>query len=122
MHTITFPVDRYGVPSYDELVLVANRDRLGSDAGYRSAVRRFVAGLAAGTAWARAHPAEAVDVMERTPQATTRTSSTAACPPRFGCSTPPRSTLSAWTAFGDWMHGRGLLEQPPDGAALVASP
>ena len=29
---------------------------------------------------------------------------------------------SAWTAFGDWMHTQGLLEQPPDGAALVASP
>ena len=33
MRTITFPVDRYGVPSYDELVLVANRDRLGSTPG-----------------------------------------------------------------------------------------
>ena len=122
MHTITFPVDRYGVPSYDELVLVANRDRLGSDAGYRSAVRRFVAGLAAGTAWARAHPADAVDVMgahaasdykdilDRSVPATLRLLDTTTLDP------------AAWTAFGDWMHGRGLLEQPPDGAALVASP
>jgi len=122
MDTVTFPVDRYGVPSYDELVLIANRDRLGSDAGYRGAVRGFVAGLAAGTAWARAHPTEAVDVMgahaasdykdilDRSVPATLRLLDTTALDP------------SAWTAFGNWMQGRGLLEQPPDGAALVASP
>src|SRR5690242_785932 len=36
----TFPVDENGVPSYDELVLVADRDRLADDASYRSVVKR----------------------------------------------------------------------------------
>ena len=122
MHTITFLVDRYGVPSYDELVLVANRDKLSSDAAYRSAVRRFVAGLAAGTAWARAHPSEAVavlqahaasdykDILDRSVPATLRLLDTTTLSP------------AAWDAFGRWMQSRGLLQQPPDGAALVASP
>src|SRR5947207_2383657 len=36
---VVFPVDRYGVPTYDELVLVANRDRLSSDEAYRRRTR-----------------------------------------------------------------------------------
>src|SRR4051794_10575036 len=40
-HPVVFPVDRFGVPSYDELVVVANSDRLHSDAGYAAETRRF---------------------------------------------------------------------------------
>jgi hypothetical protein len=28
----------------------------------------------------------------------------------------------AWDRFGKWMEQQGLLESPPDGAALVAAP
>jgi hypothetical protein len=28
----------------------------------------------------------------------------------------------AWDAFGRWMEAQGLLDTPPDGAALVAQP
>jgi putative hydroxymethylpyrimidine transport system substrate-binding protein len=65
LHPVVFPYDRYGVPPYDELVVVANADRLREDAGYRTMVREFVAGLAAGTGWAKAHPSAAVAVMRR---------------------------------------------------------
>src|SRR6478735_10009932 len=65
LNPVVFPYDRYGVPAYDELVVVANADRLHDDAGYRAMVRRFVAGLAAGTDWAKAHPSAAVAVMRR---------------------------------------------------------
>ena len=57
LHPVVFPVDRYGVPRYDELVVVANGERLQSDDGYRHDVRAFVSALAAGTAYAKAHPA-----------------------------------------------------------------
>ncbi|HVI37536.1 MAG TPA: ABC transporter substrate-binding protein, partial [Gaiellales bacterium] len=33
LHPVVFPVDRYGVPSYDELVVVANSERMQSDGG-----------------------------------------------------------------------------------------
>ena len=61
--TTVFPVDRHGVPSYDELVIIANRDRLQSDAGYRRSVRAFVTALGKSTAWARAHQAAAIAIM-----------------------------------------------------------
>ena len=52
-HPVVFPVDRYGVPGYDELVVVVNREKLQTDAGYRPRSRAFVSALRAGTAYAR---------------------------------------------------------------------
>src|SRR3954447_4760261 len=54
LHPTIIPVDRAGVPSYDELVLVANKTRLLDDQLYRSEVKRFVGVFLAGTADARA--------------------------------------------------------------------
>ena len=121
MHTVTFPVDRYGVPSYDELVLVANR-KADSDADYRSSVRRFVAGLAAGTAWARSHQAEAIDLMHQHAASDYKDVLGRSVPATLALLDTTTLDPSAWTAFGDWMHSRGLLKQAPDGAALIASP
>ncbi len=53
-----FPADQLGVPSYAELVVAANSDRLASDAEYADAVRRFVAAVQ-GTDEAIANPAGA---------------------------------------------------------------
>jgi putative hydroxymethylpyrimidine transport system substrate-binding protein len=50
---VVTPVDRLGVPTYDELVLVAKRDRLEEDP---QAVRLFLAALARGTAAAKKSP------------------------------------------------------------------
>src|SRR5438067_9820962 len=36
------PLDRAGVPTYDELVLVASKTRLHNDPGYRSMVKKFL--------------------------------------------------------------------------------
>src|SRR6266540_3844158 len=51
------PVNRVGIPTYDELVLVANKTRLSSDDGYRERVKRFVGAFLGGTEQARTHPA-----------------------------------------------------------------
>jgi putative hydroxymethylpyrimidine transport system substrate-binding protein len=122
MNTVTFPVDRYGVPSYDELVLVANRDELQSDTDYRSAVGRFVAGLAAGTSWARSHEDQAIDVMQHHAASDYTKVLDRSVPATLALLDTTTLDPSAWTAFGNWMHAHGLLDQPPDGAALVASP
>jgi len=63
LHPVVFPYDRYGVPGYDELVVVANASKLHDDSGYRHAVARFVSALGTATRWARAHPAAATRVM-----------------------------------------------------------
>jgi putative hydroxymethylpyrimidine transport system substrate-binding protein len=117
-----FPVDRHGVPPYDELVVIAHRDRLRDDADYRSVVQRFVRALAAGTRYAKEHPDVALevmrghasrdylDVLERSVPETLRLLDTTQLDP------------AAWARFGTWMEQQGLLESPPDGAALVAAP
>src|SRR6185436_14221488 len=43
-----FPADKLGVPSYAELVVAANGDRLRSDPAYADAVKRFVAAMIKG--------------------------------------------------------------------------
>jgi putative hydroxymethylpyrimidine transport system substrate-binding protein len=50
------PVDRLGIPTYDELVLVANSDRLGDES---QNIRLFIAALERGTKAAVADPAGA---------------------------------------------------------------
>ncbi len=55
-HPVVIPVNRLGVPSYDELVLVAQRKHLEEDP---ESIRLFIAALARGTAAAVRNPAAA---------------------------------------------------------------
>ena len=50
------PVDRLGIPTYDELVLVANEDRIADDP---EAIRLFIAALERGTRAAVRRPGRA---------------------------------------------------------------
>jgi putative hydroxymethylpyrimidine transport system substrate-binding protein len=54
------PVDELGIPSYDELVLVANSDRLDDE---EQSIRLFIAALERGTKAAVADPAAATDAV-----------------------------------------------------------
>jgi putative hydroxymethylpyrimidine transport system substrate-binding protein len=122
LHPVVFPYDRYGVPGYDELVLVANAGRLRSDPAYKRAVGRFVSALGAATRWAQAHPQAAVSLMEhhayRDYQGTIR----ASVPATLALLRTGPLDAAAWTRFGDWMFHAGLLKTHPDAAALVAQP
>ncbi len=122
LHPTVIPVDRAGVPSYDELVLVANRTRLRDDPGYRSAVGRFVRAFLAGTADARSHPARALAILRRVTaspaafleRATPATLRLLAGPDGVGC-----LGVRAWQRFGAWMLAHGLLKRPVPAAAVV---
>jgi putative hydroxymethylpyrimidine transport system substrate-binding protein len=46
-------VEDYGVPAYDELVIVANRDAI-----HAAKIRKFLTALQAGVSYLRAHPQE----------------------------------------------------------------
>jgi putative hydroxymethylpyrimidine transport system substrate-binding protein len=122
LHPVVFPYDHYGVPSYDELVLVANANRLHSDAAYRSQVTRFVSALAAATRWAQAHPAGAIAVMERNAYRDYLGTIRASVPATLKLLRVGPLNAAAWTRFGDWMYHSGLLKSHPDAAALVARP
>src|SRR5579864_4340848 len=65
LHPTIIPVDRAGIPTYDELVLVANKTRLRSDPGYRSEVKRFVAAFLTGTFDAQGHPSRALSILQK---------------------------------------------------------
>jgi len=119
---VVFPVDRYGVPQYDELVVVANSERLRDDAGYRDTVRRFVAGLAAGTAYAKAHPSAALAVMRRHASRDYLDALSLSVRETLPLLDVRAPDAAAWTRFGRWMQAQGLLHDPPDGATLVAQP
>jgi putative hydroxymethylpyrimidine transport system substrate-binding protein len=122
VHPVVFPYDRYGVPGYDELVIVANRDRLQDDSGYRRSVGRFVTALAAATRWAREHPSAAVRVMAGHAYRDYRGTIRASVPATLKLLRTGPLDAAAWQRFGDWMHRNGLLKEAPDASALVARP
>jgi putative hydroxymethylpyrimidine transport system substrate-binding protein len=122
LHPTIVPVDRAGVPTYDELVLVANKSRLRDEPAYRSRVRRFVGAFLAGTADARSHPARALAVLKKA----------TASDPRFLARATPATlrllagrdgvgclTVGAWQRFGDWMRERGLLKTRVPASSVV---
>jgi putative hydroxymethylpyrimidine transport system substrate-binding protein len=122
VHPVVFPVDRYGVPGYDELVLVANSEKLGSDDGYAAMVDRFVRALAAATAYAKAHPHAALDVMKANSSRDYRDVLETSVPDTLRLLDTTALDPAAWDRFGRWMQAQGLLDDQPDGAALVSSP
>jgi putative hydroxymethylpyrimidine transport system substrate-binding protein len=124
LHPTIIPVDQAGVPSYDELVLVANKTRLHDDPRYRSEVKRFVGAFLAGTADARSHPSRALAIIKKVTasdpkflaRAALATLRLLAGPKGVGC-----LSVDAWQRFGDWMHTTNLLKKPIAAASVVTS-
>jgi putative hydroxymethylpyrimidine transport system substrate-binding protein len=113
------PLDRVGVPSYDELVLVASSKRLASDAAYRSEVKRAVAAIVAGTSAARRDPSGTISVMKKV---------TASGDKFLDSSVPATLKLLAgagcmraadWSKFGAWMHRQSLLKSAVPASAVM---
>lgn len=122
LHPTIIPVDRAGVPSYDELVLVANRNRLRTDSTYRDNVHKFVLAFLTGTTRARTHPAQALSIMVRVTASPTSFLSRAvpatlrllSSPHGVGC-----LVTRSWQRFGNWMRTRGLLNTSVAATSVV---
>lgn len=118
-----FPADQLGVPSYAELVVAANTDRLQSDPAYADAVTRFVAALVKGTDGAISDPSGATAVMKQVTQYEpvfldesvpyTLTLLTPAAGTKTGC-----IVTANWQSYGDWMQSNGLITSTPDASAI----
>jgi putative hydroxymethylpyrimidine transport system substrate-binding protein len=106
-----------GVPTYDELVLVANADALDRDG---DKLRAFIGALSRGVRELRANPDKGIegllnanpDLDQELQRAAVKVTLPLMVPPEgkpFGWQDPKE-----WDAFGAWMQEKNLLEQAPD--------
>jgi putative hydroxymethylpyrimidine transport system substrate-binding protein len=111
------PVDRLGIPTYDELVLVANSERVAEDP---ELLRLFIAALAHGTRAAVADPAAATDAIlaagEGLEPRLTRAEIAATLPLLAQRNGPrPYGYMDAreWERFAGFFADRGLISTRP---------
>jgi putative hydroxymethylpyrimidine transport system substrate-binding protein len=118
------PLDRVGVPSYDELVLVASSARLRTDPAYAATIGRFVDAFLLGTARARRDRDGSLTLLGKVTasskafltRATPETLALLAGRHGVGC-----MNKSEWQRFGTWMRTRGLLKAPVSAAAVMST-
>ncbi|MGZ5294658.1 MAG: ABC transporter substrate-binding protein [Actinomycetota bacterium] len=119
-----FSAEQLGVPTYAELVVVANAERLKSDSAYADAVRRFVASLVKGTDGAIADPTGATEVMKSVTQYDPSFLDESV-PYTLEIMTPAAGTetgcidATAWQSYGDWMLANDLISSTPDASAIA---
>lgn len=115
---VIFDVEKQGVPTYNELVIVAQKSKLASDPGYAAMVRDFLAGLAKGDAAAQASPSAAIAALK--PQIKvgdyTDADLNAMVPVTVADYKNPlgfgEMSTSNWQAFADWMLANKLITKP----------
>jgi putative hydroxymethylpyrimidine transport system substrate-binding protein len=117
------PVDQLGVPTYDELVLVANRQSLEEDP---DKFRLFIAALERGTEVAVEKPGAATDAItaanpDLEPKLTA--AEVEATLPLLGARVSGRPygymDPKEWEAFAGWMRDNGLLASLPQPSELL---
>jgi putative hydroxymethylpyrimidine transport system substrate-binding protein len=122
---VVTPVDQLGVPTYDELVLVANRASLEADP---EKFRLFVAALERGTAAAAARPNAATQAVleanhDLDPKLTA--AEVEATLPLLSARTgdQPYGYMdpAAWKAFAGWMRDNGQISSLPEPAELLSN-
>jgi putative hydroxymethylpyrimidine transport system substrate-binding protein len=121
--TVT-PVDQLGVPTYDELVFVAQGQRLEDDS---EPIRLFLGALARGTAAAEKAPNAATQALleqnrDLDPKLTA--AEVQATLPVLSQASPERPygymDPAQWREFIGWMRDHGLISSlPPPGALLT---
>lgn len=127
---VVTPVDQLGVPTYDELVLVAQRESLEEDP---EAVRLFIAALARGTEAAVADPAAAAQALLEANGDLDRRLTEAELAETLPLLAPPSSTpggdaatygeMSAaeWERFVLWMRDNELIASRPSASDLLTN-
>jgi putative hydroxymethylpyrimidine transport system substrate-binding protein len=124
-HPTIIRMERAGVPTYDELILVARRDTLAKDG---SRIRRFLQAVARGYRATQQNPATAVDALVRANpdlQRKLQLASVQATLPVFFPADPKKpfgwQSQGEWEAYGNWMYENKLLKQPPRAADALTN-
>jgi putative hydroxymethylpyrimidine transport system substrate-binding protein len=122
---VVTPVDQLGVPTYDELVLVANRQALAADP---EKYRLFIAALERGTDAAVKQPHAAAQAIldandgldpkltEAEVEATLPLLSARTADQPYGYMDPEE-----WGTFVGWMRDNGLIESLPEPSELLSN-
>ena len=117
-------LDRFGVPTYDELVFVTGRGQLAREP---STLRAFLRATFKGYAYAAAHQGEATSILLRVPGVLSGSRaligrSLSLIAPLFRDGQGRYGTMDAgrWQAYADWMLAKGLIPSHLDaGQALT---
>ena len=119
----TVPIDQLGVPTYDELVLVARRSTVDDQP---EAIRAFIQALGRGTDYAMAHPQEAANAVLSAGKGLDPTQTRAEVAATLPLLAPPQGRpygyldSNAWRAYAEWMAQHELIsEAPPTGDVLT---
>ena len=106
-------LERYGVPTYDELVFITGQSRL---SGEPIVLRAFLKATFAGYAYAAAHTAETTEILLKVPGvlSTSRAliqQSLTLLSPLFKDGNGRYGTMDehAWQAYADWMTAKKLM-------------
>jgi putative hydroxymethylpyrimidine transport system substrate-binding protein len=120
---VVFKMGQLGVPHYDELLIVANKNRLKSDTAYATAIRSFLAGLVQGITASRKDPAGSIAIMKKSSSykadelngMVPLTLKALATPTGLkpGCFSTPD-----WQSFGAWLLKNKLLKKPIAATAI----
>jgi putative hydroxymethylpyrimidine transport system substrate-binding protein len=125
LNPTVIPVTTAGVPQYDELVIIANSDKLASDAGYRGMVKKFMAALAQGNTVAEANPAAAEAAIVPVTQGYSKPLVTkmvdVTVPLLKNAAGFGHMDPAAWASYSKWMTQQNLLTKPVDGTLAVTN-
>jgi putative hydroxymethylpyrimidine transport system substrate-binding protein len=115
-----------GVPTYNELVIVAREADLRENGGAK--VRRFMRALGEGVKALRKNPAVGIDPLMRANKALDRrlqVASVRATMPVFFPADAKKPVgymqPAEWAAYGDWMARNRLVRNPPDAARALTN-
>ncbi len=118
------PVDRLGVPTYDELVLVADGERLASDP---EPIREFIAALERGTYAAARAPRAPTDAIVAAGNGLdpglTRAEVDKTLPRLLPPGDMPYGWMDRkrWQRFADYLYDAGQLDSTPDASKLLTN-
>jgi putative hydroxymethylpyrimidine transport system substrate-binding protein len=120
-HPTIIHMEQFGVPTYDELILVARQQDL--NAAGASRLRRFLQATAAGHRLLRENPAAGVDALVKADKGLDRGLQEAAVKATLPAFFPSDRSKpwgyqepSEWAAYELWMRDNRLLTRPPSDA------
>jgi putative hydroxymethylpyrimidine transport system substrate-binding protein len=119
------PVDQVGVPTYDELVLVARRETVKSDGAM---IRRFIQALSRGTTAARHDPQAGTAALLKAAPDLGRGFAAASVRATLPVLFPAEAgkpfgwqDKSQWQSYIDWMVNAGQLDKPMAAGAVLTN-